>query len=86
MHQFGHEFHLIQTCDKKEFRKARQRFLAQRAAAVQVIAARKVTFGKVLFVAIFGAGKSPGDRPNAAGSADRWIGVTLAHDLAAMRA
>ena len=58
---------LIDACLQEEPRKGGERFLAEIAAAVEIVAARQVAFGEMSLVGGFAAGKPARHRPHRAG-------------------
>ena len=66
MHQFLHEPDLIETSLEKEAREGRKRLFAQRAPAVQIIAARRIAGCEVRLVIVFASRESTRHRPDAA--------------------
>ena len=62
-----HEGHLIEAGFEEEAREVRERFLAQRAAPVEIVAARQIAVGEQALVGRNIAGKAARDRPHAAG-------------------
>ncbi len=64
LHQAFHEDDLIDAGRQEESGEFRQRFLAQIAPAVEIVAARQVAGGKVAFVGVDIAREAARDRPD----------------------